>query len=142
MKPSYKMFFFLLTGLFLIYNFKLYTTQADFGNIQLSDQALKGETIWLKYNCNSCHQLYGLGGYLGPDLTNIYSKRNKDEVYLKHIFNSGIGAMPRFNLNRTEQKQLVAFLKEVNQTGYCPNPAAITNYGAVKLHYKDTLYEK
>lgn len=142
MKLSYKMFLCLLLGLFVIYNFKIYTTKSDYGNICLSDQALKGETLWLKHNCHACHQLYGLGGYLGPDLTNIFSLRKKDTIYLQNIFNSGIGAMPKFRFNNTEKKQLTAFFKEIDQTGYYPNQATLEANGALKLRYKDTLYEE
>ena len=70
----------LLVSVFSIYNFTIYTSKSDYGTIRLSKKAINGENIWLKNNCNSCHQLYGLGGYLGPDLTNIYSTKGKGEA--------------------------------------------------------------
>lgn len=121
MKPfkKYLLLFLLLLSTFSVYNFMIYTSKPDYGNIHLSEKAICGENLWLKNNCNSCHQLYGLGGYLGPDLTNVYARRNED--YLKAMLNSGVKAMPKFNFNPTEKEALVQFFKEVNQTGFYPN---------------------
>lgn len=127
---------------FSYYNFTIYTSKSNYGTVHLSQKGIKGEDIWLKNNCNSCHQLYGLGGYLGPDLTNIYSANGKGELYIKAFINSGIKAMPRFNLSETEKDELVQYLKEVDQTGYYPNlNAKIQPDGWVRLKYKNHGYE-
>ena len=34
---------------------------------QLSPQGRDGYRLWREQNCHTCHQLYGFGGYLGPD---------------------------------------------------------------------------
>ena len=75
MEQSKKYLFILLflISVFALYNFNIYTSKSNYGSIHLSKKAIEGENIWLQKNCNSCHQLYGLGGYLGPDLTNIFS---------------------------------------------------------------------
>mgnify|MGYP006183936697 CR=1 FL=1 len=101
---KYLLVLLLLLLLFAAYNYTLYTTQSDYGTIRLSEKALQGEKHWRENNCNACHQLYGLGGYLGPDLTNVYSFRKGDVQYLKSMFNSGVKAMPRFDFNETEMK--------------------------------------
>ncbi|MGL2962803.1 c-type cytochrome [Flavobacterium sp. RSB2_4_14] len=106
----------------------LYTSKEDYGKIHLSKKAIQGENIWLNNNCNSCHQLYGLGGYLGPDLTNVYSNKNKNEYYLKAMFNSGLKSMPKFKFSSYEKETLIQFLKEVDQTGYYPNTSAVSEY--------------
>lgn len=135
---KYLLFLSLLISLFFAYNFIIYTSKEDYGTIHLSKKAIQGETIWLKKNCNSCHQFYGLGGYLGPDLTNVYSKR--DEANIKAMLNSGVNTMPKFSFNETEKDALIQFLKEVDQTGYYPNKeAAIEPNGWVKI--KDKYYE-
>jgi nitric oxide reductase subunit C len=81
--------------------------------------------------------LYGLGGYLGPDLTNTYSTEGKGEAYIKAFLNSGIKTMPKFNFSEEEKSHLVAFLREVDQTGIYPNlNAKIEKTGWVTLEYK------
>ena len=106
---------------FSIYNFIIYTSKSEYKTIHLSQKALKGENIWLQNNCNSCHQIYGLGGYLGPDITNVYSREGKGEKYIKTIVNSGIKSMPKFNFSEEEKNQLVQFFKEIDLTGHYPD---------------------
>lgn len=77
--------------------------------------AKKGKLVWQKYNCNSCHQIYGLGGYLGPDLTNITSIRNEHQI--KAFIKTGTKSMPILNLTKTEIDCIIEFLKNVNSTG-------------------------
>ena len=110
-----------LMSAFVVYNAILYTSEKNYYEVKLSEKGIAGENIWLKNNCNSCHQIYGLGGYLGPDLTNVYSKKHAGESYIKAIVNSGIRSMPKFNFSETEKDNLVQFLKEIDQTGYYPN---------------------
>ncbi len=130
-----------LITVFLVYNYFLYTNKSNYGTIQLTPLALKGERVWLHNNCNACHQLYGLGGYLGPDLTNEYEK--KGPGFIKAMAISGVKAMPIFKLNEFENNALVQFLKEVSQTGYFPNTSAkIKTNGWVVLHYKNSHDEK
>ena len=126
-----------LLGLFSIYNYTIYTSKTAYNSIHLSEKAIQGETIWLQKNCNSCHQIYGLGGYLGPDVTNVYSKEGKGENYIKIILNSGIKSMPKFNFSLQEKEQLVQFFKEVDQTGVYPDVhATISNDGWVTIKNK------
>ena len=126
-----------LLGLFSIYNYTIYTSQTAYNSVHLSEKAIQGETIWLQNNCNSCHQIYGLGGYLGPDVTNVYSKEGKGENYIKIILNSGIKSMPKFNFSLQEKEQLVQFFKEVDQTGVYPDVhATISKDGWVTIKNK------
>lgn len=74
-----------------------------------------GRALWQKFNCNACHQVYGLGGYLGPDLTNVYSKGGAD--YIKAFLRAGTPVMPRFNLDEEQMDQLVAYLRHVDASG-------------------------
>lgn len=127
---------------FMTYNTLLYTSTKAYGNIHLSKKALQGESLWLQNNCNSCHQLYGLGGYLGTDLTNEYS-RTHNEKFLKAMFNSGVKTMPKFNFSVSESSTLIQFLKEIDQTGYYPNrDTKIQSNGWAILKYKSLHYEK
>jgi nitric oxide reductase subunit C len=59
----------------LILSFLLYTICIYINFLQndraMSTAADEGKFVWQQKGCNSCHQVYGLGGYLGPDLTNV-----------------------------------------------------------------------
>lgn len=128
----------ILVTVFSVYNFFIYTSNENETPVKLSSQALKGEILWQNNNCWSCHQIYGLGGYLGPDLTNIYSTPSKGKDYIKAFLNSGIKSMPKFNFSEEEKDALVAFLQQIDSTGYYPNTEAIIKpNGWVELKYKN-----
>jgi nitric oxide reductase subunit C len=74
-----------------------------------------GRALWQKHDCNACHQVYGLGGYLGPDLTNVYSKGGAD--YIKAFLRAGTPVMPRFDLDEEQMDQLVAYLRHLDASG-------------------------
>lgn len=111
--------FILLTVAYLAYSCILYTSSSNHSEIQnyKSDLAIKGRLVFQKYNCQDCHQLYGLGGYLGPDLTNVFKKYNENELSLKALFKGGIQQMPSFNLSQQEEKELIEFFKMTNASG-------------------------
>ena len=103
----------------------------------MSKEALEGERLWQENNCTSCHQIYGLGGYLGPDLTNVISHPSKGGEYAKAFLNSGINAMPLFDFNEKEKNQIISFLTHVDETGIYPNENAVfQNNGWVDIEYK------
>jgi nitric oxide reductase subunit C len=82
-------------------------------NFNVSEK--KGKALWQKHNCTACHQIYGLGGYLGPDLTNEYSLRGPTFI---HIFlQAGNATMPNYHLSESEIQELTDYLKSVDQTG-------------------------
>ena len=125
-QEKYKKMTFILLGFsFLVYTFFIYThlpqtkTTPDIA-------AQNGKMIWQNKNCNSCHQMYGLGGYLGPDLTNVYSKKGPD--YIKAFLKSGTEIMPNFHLSNTEKDAMLAFLKETDATGNSDPKSFIINY--------------
>ena len=126
-----------LVILFSIYNIFIYTSKDIEIPIELNSQASKGQQLWQDNNCWSCHQIYGLGGYLGPDLTNIYSNPNKGESFIKAFLNTGVKAMPKFNFSEDEKNAFVAYLKHIDSTGYYPNYDTKINYaGWVELTSK------
>jgi len=128
----------LLLTVFIVYNFFIYTSENHTIPIKLSTKAIKGQQLWQTNNCWSCHQIYGLGGYLGPDLTNIYSDSLKGPGYIKAFLNSGIKSMPKFNFSDKESEAIIDYLKTIDSTGYYPNyNAEIQANGWVKLKYKD-----
>lgn len=124
--------------LFSIYNLLIYNQEQSTSPIQLSAKAIQGQDLWQNNNCWSCHQIYGLGGYLGPDLTNVFSAENKGPDYIKAFLNSGIKSMPKFNFTEEEKEALVVYLKEVDSSGYFPNyEADFKPTGWVELKYKN-----
>lgn len=127
-----------LVCLVTIYNIVLYTQDTDRSSAPLmSESAMKGEHLWQSNNCTACHQLYGLGGYLGPDLTNIISNPTKGREYAKAFFNSGVKSMPEFNFSEEQKESIVAFLEHVDRTGIYPNTNAEFGYsGWVAIEYK------
>lgn len=65
--------FFILCLLFSVYTALVYAYGLG-TNAEPADAAiLAGLRTWQEQNCQSCHQLYGLGGYMGPDLTNTFT---------------------------------------------------------------------
>ena len=85
---------------------------------EIPDHSIKnGWMLWQEKNCQSCHQLYGLGGYMGPDLTNVYSAKNKGPEYMRGFIKYGMGRMPDYHLNDEEVADVISFLKWVDQSG-------------------------
>ena len=103
-----------LLAVFLCYSFYLYSA-LPVKNYLLNKEADSGKLIWQKYNCNACHQVYGLGGYLGTDVTNVYSL--KGAAYIQAFLKSGTTIMPDFHLTEREIKDLTVFLKTMDATG-------------------------
>lgn len=103
-----------LTLAFLAYSFLLYTDEPR-EDVQAGPLAKEGKMIWQQKNCQACHQFYGLGGHLGPDLTNVSAKL--PDVSIRAFLTSGTNIMPDFHLSEHEKDALVAFLKYTNTTG-------------------------
>ena len=110
-----------LISMFIIYNIAIYTQGTTNSTPKMSAIAIHGEVLYQENNCTACHQFYGLGGYLGPDLTNVISAKGKGPEYVKSFLNSGVKVMPKFNFSEEEKEALVQFLTEVDKTGFYPN---------------------
>ncbi|MCU0359197.1 MAG: cytochrome c [Bacteroidia bacterium] len=128
----------LLCSLFIWYTFNIY---ARAGEKRADDfdtnKAASGRLVWQNYNCQACHQLYGLGGYLGPDLTNVYSAGGKGEDYIKALIKSGTKQMPGFHLTELEMEQLMEFLKSTDASGSAdPRSFITTRSGMIQQHAK------
>lgn len=103
---------------FLIYSLELYILPPTQEGVEaeVSDNlAAKGKILWQQKNCTSCHQIYGLGGHLGPDLTNVSSQRSPE--YIEAFLMSGTNVMPNFHLTKEEIEALKSFLKSVDKSG-------------------------
>ncbi len=82
---------------------------------ELTPVGQAGLLRWRAQNCNVCHQLYGFGGYLGPDLTHVAER--VDQASFLQILRAGTGPMPAFSLSDEEATELYAFLAEMGRSG-------------------------
>ena len=102
---------------FVFFTGLVYTSAVPAAPTQSDALAMEGKMLWQEYNCSSCHQLYGLGGYLGPDLTNVISDKRKGRAFAAAIMKSGTKVMPDFKLSDHEINALLAFLEHTDQSG-------------------------
>jgi nitric oxide reductase subunit C len=111
--------FMLLFSAFIPYSVYVYTHGTEASHISpMTAEAQHGQQLFQTHNCVACHQFYGLGGYMGPDLTNVIS--NKGAAYARAFLMSGTRRMPNFNLSETELDAMVAYLEFVDTTGRYP----------------------
>jgi nitric oxide reductase subunit C len=139
MKLNATHIFLFLCASFLVYSFSIYleplseNEEVRFDKEKASD----GRIVWQKYNCQTCHQLYGLGGYLGPDLTNTFSTPNKGEALIKAMVTYGTKQMPAYTLSDIEMSNLVEFLNSVDASGTAdPRKFKNDNFGMTERNGK------
>jgi len=135
MKFKPRNIFFILSAFFLIYSFSIYMKPLSIKADSRFDKELasEGRLVWQEYNCQSCHQLYSLGGYLGPDLTNVISNPNKGEKIIRAMVRSGTKQMPAFNLTDNEMNSLIEFLKSTDASGKSDlRGFSIDNFGMIE----------
>ena len=89
---------------------------------------MRGKMIWQEKNCTACHQIYGLGGFLGPDLTNVYSAEGKGPFYISAFVAAGTPTMPSFQLNEEELTALIEYLRHVDSSGKADPKLFKANY--------------
>lgn len=119
--------------------FSGYTLWIDTGNIGIqkpciaNGPAAEGKLLFQKYNCQACHQIYGLGGYMGPDLTNVYSTPGKGPVYMATFLQNGTYRMPNFHFDKYAISALISYLETVDSTGASPlRNYKISWYGSIE----------
>lgn len=89
--------------------------------------------MWQDKNCQSCHQLYGLGGYMGPDLTNIARDSSKGRAYMHTFIKYGTGRMPAYNMTDTEVNKIIDFLTWVDKSGVSQVPAEAVHWSGTYI---------
>jgi nitric oxide reductase subunit C len=95
-------------------------TKVKFSKAEM-EKISKGKMIFQEYNCSACHQVYGLGGYLGPDLTTVYSDKHRGETYTKAMLTAGGSRMPDFHLNPAQVEAVAAYLKYIDSVAATQN---------------------
>ncbi|MBI5665398.1 MAG: cytochrome c [Nitrospirae bacterium] len=77
--------------------------------------ASAGQVLFQQHDCAACHQIKGIGGVAGPDLTNAGSKQPDPDWHIAHLKNPESlvpdSAMPAFNeLSDQELRDLAEYL--------------------------------
>ncbi len=107
-------------------------TYADAGGPEampeLSTRAARGQALFSANNCRACHQVYGFGGFLGPDLTNVASRYSANE--LDGLFTLGRKQMPAFHFTALQQRDLYAFFESLHASAQSA-PAGLRNRRAI-----------
>lgn len=79
-----------------------------------------GIDVWRRENCVGCHAIYGLGGHIAPDLTNVWRRRGPE--YMEQILRKGSRSMPVLGLGDHEIVALIQYLRHVDGLGQYPLP--------------------
>jgi len=86
---------------------------SDDVDIELSADAVEGRELFHDGSCQVCHQLWGQGGFLGPDLTNASSRI--DETRLTSLLTVGSGQMPAYQYDAEQIRSMRSFLEEIDR---------------------------
>lgn len=90
-------------------------------SLAMSSLARDGQALFRRQGCQSCHALYGMGGFLGPDLTN--AARRVPPARFAQLLHDGAGPMPAYRLDASAQAAIGAYLQAVDATGQGTPPA-------------------
>ena len=112
--------FIILILSYVVYSMAVYFSGTQGPLIQYSitaqQQVNKGKTLFQENNCIACHQLYGLGGLIGPELTTAWSDKHRGEQYIRAMLSSGSGRMPDFKFTPEEVQSILSFLHYVDSS--------------------------
>ncbi len=103
----------LLAVLVLSFGVQTGLVYTDARSEPLSQAAREGRALWQAHACQTCHQFYGQGGFLGPDLTNAASR--VDSTRLVSLLTVGSGQMPPLGFSDGETAAMAAFLREMDR---------------------------
>lgn len=123
-----------LFATFMAYSMYVYTAGTHLPQaVAFHAKVSAGQRLFQENNCIACHQFYGLGGYMGPDLTNVISATGKGPLYAGVFIKNGTVRMPNFHFTDEEADAVIAFLTYVDAAGKYPaeNPR-IRWYGTVE----------
>lgn len=105
--------------MYAAYSILVYTKGTDLSySFSAREQTLinRGMEIYQQHNCTACHQVYGLGGYLGPELTTAWSDPLRGEAYIKAFLKNGGPRMPQFHFSEEEIQALLSYLRYVDSS--------------------------
>jgi nitric oxide reductase subunit C len=114
---------------FAVYSVNVYTVGTEMpGGPALTPAVQHGLALFQQSNCIACHQFYGLGGYMGPDLTNVVSAPDKGPDYARAFIENGTARMPNFGFGEAQVNDLVRFLEFVDASGAYPPKSPEINW--------------
>ncbi len=127
-----------LSAAFLAYSGYVYTAGTEVPKpVSVTEQVSAGHRVFQDKNCTACHQIYGLGGYMGPDLTNVISTTGKGPDYARVFVQNGTERMPNFGLTTEEVDAVIAFLEYVDAPGKYPaQKYRISWYGTTEASHE------
>ena len=97
-----RMIFSTLFTAFVIYSALVYTAQPNLTqSLPRTARVQHGQQLFQEHNCVACHQFYGLGGYMGPDLTNVMSLKGR--AYAEAFIRAGSVQMPTKSMSNSTQ---------------------------------------
>ncbi|HPD52411.1 MAG: c-type cytochrome [Bacteroidota bacterium] len=98
------------------YSVWVYCASSREPSITDSETVLAGKKVFQQHNCIACHQVYGLGGYLGPDLTRLMSTPGKGSRWANAVIRTGNERMPAYDLTEADMAALLEFLSAVDRS--------------------------
>lgn len=107
---SKKVLLSVLVATFVVQTSLVYSDDVD---LVLTDDAVAGRKLFHDGSCQVCHQLWGQGGFLGPDLTNAASR--VDQTRLASLLTVGSGQMPAYGYDDGQIAEIRAFLVEIDR---------------------------
>lgn len=120
----------------MLYSAWVYTlgTQGSANSCASDAAAIRGKLVYQKYNCAACHQVFGLGGYLGPELSTTMSQLGKSEDVMRAFLQYGTARMPQLHLNENEITDVIEYMKYIDkvarESNYNGSPIAAINFHA------------
>lgn len=91
--------------------------------------AREGEDLFRAKDCQACHAVFGMGGFLGPDLTNAATRVPQGRF--DALLQDGRGPMPAFHLDAHQREAVWAYLQAVDTTGQGTPPAPAGESGGL-----------
>ena len=111
----------ILVSVFLVQGWFVYTDKTGRRHAALSSEARRGQDVWQQQNCQTCHRLFGLGGFLGPDLTHVTERLPPEDFAA--VLKDSPAPMPHYPLSDADAKALYLYLSEMDRAGKTQVPA-------------------
>lgn len=110
--------FIFLFSAYALFSVYVYTKGTDTlkSPLEASSEVIEGKELFQKKNCIACHQVFGLGGYLGPELTNTISEPGKGKGYAKALLSAGLNKMPNYHFTDKEMNSLISYLEFIDRS--------------------------